>query len=482
MTATKTKTKAVKQNAAAMHPERLQGYFLPYQIEAILNEERLTLWEKSIRIGATYCMGFRGARRRVLGKHGDLLVTSVSLPAAKEFIEQVKQFNEIFRLAASDIEDVSWGRNLDEAGFCIRYPNGRRIFAFSSSPQAIRSFGGEVNIDEWAFHRDPAAMLKAAGGRAMWGFAVAIWSSHNGTHSLWARMLNAERAKGAASDWHIMRTTLIDALDQGLLEKINQVSGLSMTREEFIRQTKAACGGEEAYAEECLCEARAGGDPAIKWGWIERAAVLKDVFRRHIDEDGRASLNTDAAEEAAKVVIETLREDPAQALGYDVARTGHLSAVWCNGKDGDMRRLRSLVTFHNVEFGCQRGFLEEVLDGVPSITGCGDATGLGMNICEDLEKKFGKERFTGINFGAHKPNLGVRLRQVYEDNRQEIAAAGMDEVKHDLAGIVSNRLPTGRMVFSETRNPIYTLSHCDIAWANALALYSDDDQAIPGVY
>ena len=45
--------------------KNLSRYFLPYQVEAILGEQRLFAWEKSIRIGATYAMCFRAVRLQI---------------------------------------------------------------------------------------------------------------------------------------------------------------------------------------------------------------------------------------------------------------------------------------------------------------------------------------------------------------------------------------------------------------------------------
>lgn len=451
-------------------------YFLPYQVEAILDENRLVLWEKSIRIGATFCMAFRAVRRRVLGK-GDCLVTSVSLPAAKEFIEQCKKYNEIFKFAASDIQAVAWGEKLNEQGYCITYPNGCRIFAFSSNPKAIRSFGGEVMIDEIAFHEDPRSMIKAAGGRALWGYPVTIWSSHNGYDNEWNRILTEERAKGSKSKWTIKSTTLIDAMRDGLLGKINEVSGQSKTDADFLEETKEMVGGEEAFEEECLCKPRKGGASAIKWSYLEAAKRDYNITRFKIEGDDK-----DSIESAADAMIEMLKDFTASALGYDVARTGHLAAVWINSK-AEKNTLRGLVTFKNTKFGNQRELIARIMRKSLTTVGAGDKTGLGMQVCEELEEEFGEARFFGLNFGARKPDLGTRLTKIYESGEQEIpAAVDQGDIAHDLAGIRLEALPSGRPHFYESSNPLNKDSHCDLAWANALALAAAENETGCGVW
>jgi phage FluMu gp28-like protein len=61
--------------------------------------------------------------------------------------------------------EIDWSDSIDGKAYQIRYDADNRILAFSSNPNSIRSFGGEVGLDEIAFHRDPKAMRKAAGGR-----------------------------------------------------------------------------------------------------------------------------------------------------------------------------------------------------------------------------------------------------------------------------------------------------------------------------
>ena len=468
-----------------MAPAVDPGYFLPYQQERINDDTRLVLVEKSIRIGMTYAMAFRAVIRRVEG-HGDCLVTSVSLPAAKEFIEQCRKFCEIFKLAAStlQIEEVSWGDALNEQGFCITFPDakdpskpGCRIFAFSSNPKAIRSFGGEVMVDEIAFHEHPRDMIKAAGGRAMWGYPVTIWSSHNGADSEWNRLLTEERAKGTKSRWKIVTITLPDAIDQGLLDKINAVSGQQTTREEFVAQTREICGGEEGYAEECLCQPRRAGDPAIKWNYIQEARKDYALLRFELSGDDEAR-----ATEISDAIVAELGSMNV-TIGYDVARTGHLSVVTLNHRKGAVQRLVGLVKIHKCKFGIQRGIIERVMDAIPSSVGCGDKTGIGMQTCEELEERFGNARFKGINFGTLKPELGTNLTKVFESATQEIpAGTDNEDIVFDLAGIKRATLPSGRVTFTETQNPVEKRSHCDIAWSLALANMAAKEEAIPGIH
>jgi phage FluMu gp28-like protein len=447
-------------------------YFLKYQREAIMEEARLELWEKSIRIGATYAHAFRGVRRRQLGL-GNLLHTSVNERIAKEFITECKRFCRIFDVAgASDVNEFevfNAQENRRETAFEIQFKQqGVSIKAFSSNPDCLRGEGGEVNIDELTSHRQPEAMLAAAGGRAMWGYPIRIWTSHKGVGSCFNRLIQEERAKGDRSRWKIRTTTLLDALDMGLLEKINEVRKLSMSREDFIADTIAAVGGQEAYEEECLCKPRNSGNAAIAWNWIDAAKTDYRMMRKHIEGNERF----DVLDWIGPLLAE-IRAAGRAALGYDVARTGHLSAITVNLRSAQDRRWRlaALLTMKGRKFSLQREAVETILRAAPAAAGAGDKTGLGMQVCEELTESLGEARFTGINFGQMKPDLGTRMIKVFEDGRQQIPAARDDEdVAFDLHGIHKDQLPSGRAHFFETQNPVNKDSHCDIAWALALSL------------
>jgi len=321
-------------------------------------------------------------------------------------------------------------------------------------------------------------MLQAAGGRAMWGFAIRIWTSHKGVHSCFNRMIQEERAKGDDSRWNIRTTTLYDAIEMGLLDKINEVRGTNMKEDDFIADTIAAVGGQEAFEEECLCKPRQGGDHAIKWQHIDAAKTEYDLHRKNLEGDESFDADSWIAGD-----VELLRAADAVAVGYDVARTGHLSAVPVLARTGDTWRLVALVTMHKRKFGLQRDVIGSIMEAVPGSVGAGDSTGLGMQVCEELTDRFGDARFVGMNFSAMKPELGTKLVRIFEDGRCELPSAReQEDIGFDLHCIQTEPMPSGRTRFYESANPVNKLSHCDIAWGMGLGLYVGEEDNDCGVY
>ena len=460
--------------------KNLSKYFLPYQVGWITDERRLLICEKSIRIGLTFGESFRAVRNRMRGK-GNYLHTTVNERMAKKFIKDCKNFCEVYDIAASDISEMSVYNPLtdrQESAFEIYFEKKKvSIKAFGSNPDALRGEGGEVGIDEITSHQQPDELMKAAGGRAMWGYSVRVWSSHKGAESSFNRLLQQERAKGKASRWAIVSIDLNQALDQGLLEKINEVQGTNFTREEFIKDTIAMVGGEEAFEEECLLKPRLGGSAAIKWQYITAARQKYDILRFDITGKDEGML-----EQIAMEIVKALQGAQAH-IGYDVARTGHLSAVWVNKNMGRQRRLDALVKIEKMKFADQRRLVEAIMEKAPQTIGGGDKTGLGMQVCEELEEKFGTARFIGMNFGAMKPELGTNLVRAFEQTEQIIPeGTEHDDIAYDLAGIQNIVLPSGRTSFYESSNPIDKRSHCDMAWAGAMANLIAKDEVKQGMW
>lgn len=464
----------------------LGKYFLPYQIAAITSEERLVLWEKSIRVGATYCMSFRAVRRRLLPNTGNYLHTSVNERIAKSFIMDCKKFCRVFeavfktKVDESEINEFSIYNPLtdrQESAFEIFFnATGQSIKAFSSNPDALRGEGGDVGIDELSSHKQPEELMQAAGGRAMWGNSIHIWTSHKGTDSVFNRMIQEERAKGEKSRWKIWSTDLYQALDAGLLEKINAVARTSFSREEFISDTIAMVGGMEAFEEECLLKPRKSGGSAIAWSLIDAARSEYHIERYDI---------TGKDLHAIPSIVDAVTHQIGRAdawIGYDVARRGHLSAIPVLRRAGPANKAVAMILIQDMKFGDQRAIIDGILTRNPQASGLGDSTGLGMQVCEELEDKFGKHRFAGVNFGSMKGELGSKLTRAFEDS-QIILPSGTenDDIAYDIRGIRTEPLPSGRIRYFESSNPVEKRSHCDIAWALALANYAAAEELEQGI-
>src|SRR5215470_8598322 len=93
---------SVKIDSDAM----LTQLFMPHQVHWIQAEDAIhaigkpafALAEKSIRIGWTYCDGFKNVRKRLRFKKRDYLFATKDYPSALEYMQLVWQFADLFNL------------------------------------------------------------------------------------------------------------------------------------------------------------------------------------------------------------------------------------------------------------------------------------------------------------------------------------------------------------------------------------------------
>jgi len=110
----------------------------------------------------------------------DVWFSSADDTAAREYIRYCEQWTKLYKVAAEFLGEIILDKKDDIHAYSIEYASGKRIYALSSSPNAFRSKGGKLVLDEFAFHKDPEAMWKAASPTITWGFPARVLSTYNG--------------------------------------------------------------------------------------------------------------------------------------------------------------------------------------------------------------------------------------------------------------------------------------------------------------
>jgi len=200
----------------------LANYFTHYQICWIQAEDPFheakkqvfALAEKSVRIGWTFCDGFKNVRKRLRFKNRDYLFVTKDWPSALEYMNQVYDFADMLgytRAVLSHGEDVVKVKSLNPEGHptsltvevkigYIKFQNGSRIIAFSSNPYAMAVYGGDVGLDEFAKHPNAKLLWQTAQARVTWACDLAVWSSHDGEDTLFNEFAQQARAACGAHD------------------------------------------------------------------------------------------------------------------------------------------------------------------------------------------------------------------------------------------------------------------------------------------
>mgnify|MGYP001600720509 CR=1 FL=1 len=467
-------------------------YFMGPQLAWIRDESRMSIWEKSFRIGATYCDGFKNVRKRLRFANRDYLFATKDWPSALEYMEICKKFCDVYKVAKHIVshgeEDVTVPKFDDEGrdtGFTeqvkmgvIKFDNGSRIVAFTSNPNAMLVFGGDVGCDEFPRHPRAEALYKVAQARTLWGNDLSIWGSHNGVDSLFNVIIGEARA--GRGGWSYHRTTIFDAVAAGLVEKINETRGTHYTREEFIQNCRNLARTLENFEEVYNCNPQGGMSPIVPWPTLELCKIDAPGERAHLEhaqlieffgafDKTREGERWSRIESWLQQTFPVLFSTPGRhGLGYDVAASGQgdLSSVYVDRESAGQSHLKGLLTFRTEDWDFHQCAMRYFMRKIAGLTAAGDETGLGRQICWTMANEF-KGQFLPVNFKTSKQDMlattMTRLASVEKRFPRD-----WQDVAYDYFAV--KKITVGnRFVFTEGANMFNPNSHCDIAYSGALA-------------
>ncbi len=393
----------------------LPEVLLPYQSKAVglidSTAMRVLFIEKSRRIGLTWGLAsyavLRASRRRS-AKGMDVLYISYKQEIAKEFVDVCGMWARAFAVAAAEVDEVLFDDvDLDNPedtrqiqAYRIRFASGFQILALSSAPRSLRGQQGDVIIDEAAFVDSLKELMKAAMAMRMWGGKVIVCSTHDGVDNQFNEYI--KDIVGGRSSYRHMKVDLDQALVDGLFKRICLVNGEAWTPEYEAqwRQDIIDDYGDGAD-EELFCIPAMGSGTWLTGPLIEARMTLTPdqapiirvelppdfLHRPELEREHLLAPHLDAVKRA----IDGLDDKLQHAFGYDPARKVdpaviHLLAI----EQLLVRRSALTVEMRNVPFAEQKRIAELILRGAPRLLGAAiDATGMGMNLAEDLGRLFG---------------------------------------------------------------------------------------------
>lgn len=476
--------------------KKLGKYFLPWQLEWIEDDSRLRLWEKSVRIGATYADIFKNVRKRIIHKNRDYLLCSKDMASAVEYLRQADKQADIFSFGkyilsrGEETETVTGvlpnGEKFQtEVKFCfLKFENGSRIIAFSSNPMAMAVYGGDVGGDEFAKHENQELLYETMQGRIRMGYDLGLWSAHNGTDTLFYQF--AMEARAGKGGWSHHMTTMQDAINGGLVERINEWRGTKFTRDGFLADCKNDARLPEIYEQAYNCNPSGSTSCIVPWNQIQLCIHDYEIPRVHLEAEqinaafGAFTPATQTSREA-KITdfiassFKDLIQKPAQyRLGFDVAASGEgdLACIYIDRKEAGRLKQAGLFTCRTDDWNFLQTILWTFLRKVPALKAAGDETGLGRQICWETTKRFAGQ-FTAVNFASDKHDMGFALM-----NQLSVAEKIFPKTEPDVAQdfFSLRKIYSGKKwKFTEGRNLLNPSSHCDIAWAGALATKADEN-------
>lgn len=292
----------------------------------------------------------------------------------------------------------------------IRFASGFQIHAMSSNPSRLRSKRGHVYLDEFAFHPYAEQAFAAATAFIIWGGTITILSTHNGIHSKFNKMIGDTRS--GKEDYSLHRTTFDQAIEQGLFEKVRDVSGQGFafdSREAYSESIYKLSG--DAAPQELQC-VPTGDDSDSYFGIenIDKCMTLSFDDCPYIYHSMRKYDGDSDECEARYERLVSEHIDPALKqvvmfkslfMGVDFGRVANLSSICLVGLLDNMKReMQFLIELECFPFYLQERLLiyitEKLIKTRQFERGGSDNAGLGRASTETLVRKFGN-RWSPIN-------------------------------------------------------------------------------------
>jgi phage FluMu gp28-like protein len=443
--------------------------FLPYQRAWIQDRSRLKLLEKSRQIGMTWASAYALVTRLAEPQNRlDAWVSSRDATQARLFLDDARKFASILHRAA---RGYSAGR--PQAGHSparenailpdpprhnattLHFANRTRLHSLSSNPDAQAGKRGPRLLDEFALHPNPKDLYAIAYPGITWGGQLEILSTHRGATNYFNHLVTEARHAGNPKKFSLHRVTLQDALDQGLLPKLQAKlppddPRRSMDNAAYYDFIRHSCPDPETFLQEYMCQPADESTAFLPWDLLA-AAEYPDSGYKPLD------LASPAAQRAQNLY-----------LGVDIGRTRDLTVLWLLEKTSGLLLTRDLTTLHNQPFDTQEELLWQRL-ALPGLRrACLDATGLGRQLAERAQQRFGHRRVEPLTFTpAVKEDLAYPLRHAFETRNLRIPAD--KHLRADLRAIKKTATAAGHLRFAADHGPD---GHADRFWALALALHA----------
>jgi phage FluMu gp28-like protein len=439
---------------------------LPYQTAWINDKSRLKLWVKSRQIGGSKASSMAAVDRKTMTDcKVDTWISSSSESQAQMYLELAWNYAQHIQIGADNLGLTV----IDEHGhtaYVLRFANGRRIFSMSSSVNAQAGKTGDRILDEFATHPHARELFGIAFPGTMWGGSkLEIISTQRGRDTYFNELVEEIIHGGNPKKFSFHKTNFQDALDQGLLYKIQINSPeddaiQAMDEADYFNYMRASCPDEEYFQQEYMCVAS-----------DQRTAFLPHdlIARCEYEPADKWELTQDIVNKSQNEFF----------VGMDIAREKDLSVIWLLERMGDVYHTRLVEIMDRESFDSQEACLDALMKWNRVKRVCIDNTGIGRQFAERAVKRYTHWRVEPVTFTAEiKEQLAYPLRTAFEN--RTIRIPNDNTIRADLRSVRKEISASGNIRFSAGRTEN---GHADRFWALALALHAGQTQPpLPGAY
>lgn len=449
----------VPTSEADREREVLSHFWLPYQEAWIADESRNKLAEKTRRCGLTFAEEFRRVRRISLeGALYDAYITSKDEGLAKQFIRESRQFAKVFELGG--MEEGLEVFDKSTSAYTLEAKTGRRLFSLSSNPDQQAGRAGDRTADEYALHREQRQLYAIMKPGTKWGGQLSIFSTHRGVGSYFNQLIKEVREKGNPKKFSLHSIPITKAVEEGLWIKIRHQlppddEQKHWTDDEFLQSCRDEMPDEESFLQEYMCVPEDDATAFLPWSLIVPNA--------------RAEI----------MGIDWTSLPGPFYLGYDVARKKDLSVITLLHEVGGTLVMCAQRVMEKMKFSAQEDVLHSFMQDKRVKAARIDATGLGAQLAERAEDRYGQARVQGVMFSmASKAEMAWPMKRRLEDRTLLL----YDDLKlhADLRSVKTETTAAGNVIFTTEAGE--TDGHADRFWSLGLAVNAAEAQSGGGIW
>lgn len=398
----------------------------PYQRRWFLDRARFKLGKFARQTGKTFTTTLEIVddcyAHAVDGRRARWVILSRGERQAREAMNEGVHLHARAYGLALEAAEFDWrGAEGSYRALEVTLPHGSRITALPANPDTARGFAANVFLDEFAFHRDSAAIWRALFPVVSNGYRLRVTSTPNGKAGKFYELDTA-----GDDTWSRHRVDIYQAVADGLPRDIDAL--------------RAAIADEDAWRQEYELEYL---DEAHAWLSYDLISACED------EHAGRPELYAGG---------------PC-FVGRDIGRRHDLHVIWVGELVGDVIWERERIEQKRASFAAMDMAFDDVMGRYRVIRACIDQTGMGEKVVEDARRRYGS-RVEGVLFtGPSKLVMATAGREAFEDRRVRIPA-GDAALRADLHKLRRIAGPTGAPRFVAERDD----DHADRTWAIFLAL------------
>lgn len=398
-----------------------------YQQKWLLDKSRFKLGKFARQTGKTFTTTLEITddcfEAEVNNRRARWVILSRGERQAKEAIDEgVKRHAQAYQLGFKS-EEVDFKT---ESGITYRALEvslgGSKITALPANPDTARGFSANVYLDEFAFHKDSAAIWKALFPVISAGWKLRVTSTPNGKGNKFYELDTGKDDDG----WSRHSVDIYQAVADGLPRNVEEL--------------RAGIGDDDAWAQE------------FELKWLDEASAWLSYELISSVEDPRAGLPM-------------FYEGGPCFIGVDIGRRNDLFVIVVLEQIGDVLWIREIVEMKRATFAQQDEALDLIMRFYRVGRGCMDQTGMGEKPVEDAQRRYGS-RIEGVIFtGPNKLIMATAGKERFE-NRTVRIPEGVPALRSDLHKLRKVASATGAPRFVAERDD----DHADRTWALFLAI------------